>query len=385
MNRLYMWWKILSVVLIIYTIFAGIRVPLKSGIIRVSPDAVTAQGAQDLTFYGYNTQFTQSTQGGAIRVWFSFDDPDSKQDSFSIEASDIRVLNDTMVQVKVVFPAQTPNGDSLYAVGLTLDHPVAGASILPNAIGVRPGKSDSSAVAPTWAADAIHGIHVQKGFSFPYQNILYETIRNLYFHVPMWFCLLFLFIASVWNSLLFLFQPNIESSLQNKPTGIYRWLLERWRQPLAELDRKAAVYAEAGLLFGILGLVTGMLWANYTWGQPWSNDIKQLMTAVALLVYVAYFILRGSFDEPEKGARLAAVYNIFAFASLVPLLYIVPRMFASLHPGATGNPALGSQDLDNTMRAVFYPAIIGWTLLAFWIAELRIRYQRLADKAQGLD
>ena len=79
------------------------------------------------------------------------------------------------------------------------------------------------------------------------------------------------------------------------------------------------------------------------------------------------------------------MYNIFAFSSLIPLLYIVPRMFASLHPGATGNPAFGSQDLDNTMRMVFYPSIIGFSLLGFWIAELRIRYRRLEDKAMDLD
>jgi heme exporter protein C len=177
----------------------------------------------------------------------------------------------------------------------------------------------------------------------------------------MWFALMFLFIASVIYSILFLLNPKLD------------------------FDRKAAAYAETGLLFGGLGLVTGMLWAQYAWGAAWSGDIKQTMTAVALLIYLAYFILRRSFDEPEKGARLAAVYNIFAFASLVPLLYIVPRMFASLHPGATGNPAFGSQDLDNTMRLVFYPAILGFTGLGFWIAELRIRYQRLADKAMGLD
>ena len=104
------------------------------------------------------------------------------------------------------------------------------------------------------------------------------------------------------------------------------------------------------------------------------------MTAVALLIYLAYFILRSSFDEPEKGARLAAVYNIFAFASLIPLLYIVPRMFASLHPGATGNPAFGSEDLDNTMRMVFYPAGIGWTLLGFWIASVAYRVEKLQQK-----
>jgi heme exporter protein C len=170
-----------------------------------------------------------------------------------------------------------------------------------------------------------------------------------------------LFTASVWHSLRFLKTRSLDS------------------------DRKAAAYAEAGLLFGIMGLATGMLWANYTWGAPWSNDIKQLMTAVALLIYMAYFILRSSFDEPEKGARLSAVYNIFAFASLIPLLYIVPRMFASLHPGATGNPAFGSQDLDNTMRLIFYPAILGFAGIGFWLAELRFRAKRVEDRLAGVD
>jgi heme exporter protein C len=221
---------------------------------------------------------------------------------------------------------------------------------------VENGRADS-----LWQLHPVENLHVQTGFSYPYQNVIYETIRNTYFHVPMWFALMFLFTSSVWFSLKYL------------------------RDAKPEYDRKAAAYAESGLLFGLLGLVTGMIWANYTWGQPWSNDIKQLMTAVALLIYLAYFILRRSFDDPQKGARLAAAYNIFAFASLIPLLYIVPRMFASLHPGATGNPAFGSQDLDNTMRAVFYPAIIGWTLLGYWVAELRFRIQRLEDKKMGLD
>ena len=144
--------------------------------------------------------------------------------------------------------------------------------------------------------------------------------------LPMWFVLMFLFVASAWNSVQFLRYSNpAQAAALDAKKG----------QSLLDFDRKAAAYAETGLLFGILGLITGMLWAHYAWGAAWSNDIKQLMTAVALLIYLAYFILRRSFDEPEKGARLAAVYNIFAFSSLIPLLYIVPRMFASLHPGAT--------------------------------------------------
>ena len=50
-------------------------------------------------------------------------------------------------------------------------------------------------------------------------------------------------------------------------------------------------YAKTGILFGVLGLITGAIWANYTWGEAWSNDPKQLLAAIALLIYAAYFIL----------------------------------------------------------------------------------------------
>lgn len=350
-----MWWKSLSVVLILYTILAGLRVPLKSGIIRSTPYTITAGKTTQLTFYGYNTRFAAPTGGAPIRVWLTYNE------KTALAASAVAVLNDTVLQASFTPPLQSPDNKTAYHLNAILDHPEAGASILPDAVTVDPPAAGDTATTAAGWADLVQQVHVQKGFSFPYQNIIYETIRCLYFHVPMWFALMFLFVASVFHSIRYLGN--------NK----------------AEADGKAAAYAETGLLFGFLGLLTGMIWANYTWGKPWSNDIKQLMTAVALLIYLAYFILRRSFDDPEKGARLAAVYNIFAFASLVPLLYIVPRMFASLHPGATGNPAFGTQDLDNTMRAVFYPAVLGWILLGFWIAELRARYQSLKDRLLGLE
>jgi heme exporter protein C len=69
---------------------------------------------------------------------------------------------------------------------------------------------------------------------------------------------------------------------------------------------------------------------------------------------------------------------------LVPLLYIIPRMTASLHPGSGGNPAFGSQDLDNTMRMVFYPSIIGWILLGCWIANIQWRTARLYQSVEDI-
>lgn len=349
-----MWWKITSVVLLVYTIIAGFLVPLKSGIERVEPQAAQTGEQTTIRFFGYNTFFARPSDE-PLRVWLYYND------QYALYAKTVRPLNDTILEATFSLPVNLPDGKPFVLLNALVDHPTAGASLLPAALTLRQADTLSAPLDPAWTQTPVEQLHVQKGFSFPYQNILYETIRNTYFHVPMWFVLLFLFAASVWYSVKYL------------------------RRPEPDLDRYAAAYAEVGILFGLLGLVSGMVWANYTWGRPWSNDIKQLMTAVALLVYMAYFILRGSFSDPEKGARLAAVYNIFAFASLIPLLYILPRMFDSLHPGATGNPAFGTQDLDNTMRAVFYPAIIGWTLLGFWIADLRTRYQRLHDRAMGVD
>jgi heme exporter protein C len=134
------------------------------------------------------------------------------------------------------------------------------------------------------------------------------------------------------------------------------------------------------MAFGVLGLVTGMIWANYTWGSPWHGDPKQNMAAIAMLVYVAYFILRGSVTNPDQRARLSAVYNIFAFCAMVPLLFVIPRLTDSMHPGNGGNPGFNAYDLDSSMRWVFYPAVVGWFLLGVWIATLRRRLKLLEER-----
>ena len=109
-----------------------------------------------------------------------------------------------------------------------------------------------------------------------------------------------------------------------------------------------------------------------------------MLAAIALLIYAAYFILRNSVPDFDKRAKLGAVYNVFAFAMLFPTLWIIPRMVESLHPGGQGvegNPAMGGgKDLDPTMRIVFWPAVIGWTLLGVWIATLRIRFEQIKEK-----
>ena len=135
-----------------------------------------------------------------------------------------------------------------------------------------------------------------------------------------------------------------------------------------------------GLLLGVLGLATGAIWAKHTWGQYWSGDIKQNMTAISLLIYLAFFVLRASLEDMNRKYTLSAVYNIFAFVALIPLIFVIPRLTDSLHPGNGGNPALGGEDLDNTLRMFFYPSIIALSLLGTWMATLLVRYERLKEK-----
>jgi heme exporter protein C len=195
----------------------------------------------------------------------------------------------------------------------------------------------------------------------PRLAILHETIRNLYFHVPMWMGMLSVLVISVVFSFMYL------------NTG------------KEEYDLASVECVNTGLLFYALGLVTGMLWAKYTWGEFWSGDPKQNSAAIAFLLYCAYLVLRNSIDEEQKRGKISAIYNIFAFPIMVVLIFVLPRMTDSLHPGNGGNPAFGKYDLDNGMRIAFYPAMAGWSLLAIWIATIRYRIRLIEYKRNSID
>ncbi len=211
-----------------------------------------------------------------------------------------------------------------------------------------------------WKALAVLliGYSIIQGFlgEVPARNILNESIRNLYFHVSMWFAMITMMAVSVIYSIGYLagFKPN--------------------------RDKRAHLFAEMGLVFSFLGITTGAIWAKFTWGAYWTNDPKLNGTAITILIYLAYFILRGSLDDIEKKARISAVYNIFAFVLMVVFIGILPRLTDSLHPGNGGNPGFNQYDLDDKMRLVFYPAVIGWILFGVWVADVRYRLVTIKER-----
>jgi len=343
MFRKLQWWKIVGMLLVLYALIVGMLVPLKTGIESITPSTAVAGKTVQFRTKGYNTTF----QKDKVKAWLKTDE------DFALAASKIEVLSENQLDITFDFFGNLPSNEKVKDFTLILNSPEDGSSVLPSAVFLT--RNDT--LTSTLTNVAIEGLTKNTKFTFPFRNILGETIRNTYYHVPLWFGMFALLIASVVYSIRYL-----------------RFFRE-------EDDQKAMSLVSVGILYGCLGLLTGAVWAKNTWGAYWSWDVKQNMAAIAVLLYFAYNVLRGSFDDQEKRARLSAVYNIFAFAAMIPLIFVIPRMTDSLHPGNGGNPAIGSQDLDNTMRMIFYPACIGFIFIGFWMSDLYFRYVKLKSKA----
>lgn len=184
-------------------------------------------------------------------------------------------------------------------------------------------------------------------------TMIRETMRNLFYHVGMWFGMFILLTIGFIYSI--------------------RYLL-KFRE---EEDLVAVESVNVGLLFGILGILTGMVWASFTWGSPWVKDPKLNGAALGIFIYLAYLILRGSIGDPHKKAKVSAVYNILAYVLWIVFVMIMPRMAGeSIHPGKDTSPVL-PMHLEPSLRIVFYPAMLGWILLGIWIMNLRVRFRRI--------
>lgn len=342
------WWKILGVLLLIYSFIIGMLIPLKPGIADVQPSNVKSGQMLNLKVTGYNTFYTQAD--GKLRAWLKMND------ELSLSATQIKAISDNELSLQFQIPVVLPINQKVKEFVLVIDDPINGTSIMPNAVFITQANANTAPAENIWTTNLIENLHQKEGMTYPYRNILSETIRNTFYHIPFWFAMMIIFVISMVYSAMFLSSSN------------------------PDYDYKANAFTQVGILYGILGLITGAIWAKHTWGSYWSFDIKQNMAAISMLVYLAYYVLRSSFEDEEKKARISAVYNIFAFATLIPLLFVIPRLVDSLHPGNGGNPGFGGDDLDNTMRMILYPATIGWTLFGTWMANIIYRMQVLREK-----
>jgi len=186
----------------------------------------------------------------------------------------------------------------------------------------------------------------------PLVPVLQETTRVLYFHIPSaWITVLALGWSMI-NSMLYLIRRDLKH------------------------DDHAASAAELGLVFCIVATVTGSIWAKSMWGSWWNWDPRETSIFFVLLIYGAYLALRGSIEGEEKRARLSAIYSIVAFVAVPPLIFVVPRIYSTLHPDPIINSS-GKIDMDPMIRWCFFSMLLGFTFLFSWLQSLRVRVFRL--------
>lgn len=181
----------------------------------------------------------------------------------------------------------------------------------------------------------------------PLAQGLGEYTRILYFHVPTAWVTVIAFLLG----------------------AVYSFLYLKRRDLL--MDQYAEAASQLGFLFCILATITGSVWAKMSWGSFWNWDPRETSIFILLLVYAAYFALRSAIEHPERRAALGSVYSLLAFITVPFFVFIVPRIYASLHPDPLINTE-GKIKMDGKMLTVFLSSLFGFTVIFFWMFKTKL-------------
>jgi heme exporter protein C len=156
-------------------------------------------------------------------------------------------------------------------------------------------------------------------------------------------------------------------------------------------DRLALSSVEIGLPLMTITLITGMVWAKPIWNTWWTGDPRLNSMAVMWLLYAAYLTLRGAISSPEQRARLASVYGILAFVSVIYVFMVIRIRTDTLHPVVIGpspvNPSAKGEFEVRTDLHIGMTLGIGsifWMLTAFTLIWHRVRMENMAERVQML-
>lgn len=352
------WWKITGILLVCGSLVGGLFIPLKPDI---NIDGIAHLNSGDIgviKIIGKNTHFDSLN---LPQIYLK-----NRKKNFLTKAKKIEVTENGL-NASFYIPAVTDT----FEVNLICADKINGYMEVDGAAVAFPtlGIDSNPKAVETFDTSILY--YKAAGTFFPSRVVLNESIRNLIFHVPMWFAMIFLLGLSFFYSIKFLNASSNESIE----------LDELFVQKKNEYQLKAYYTTVAGVIAGILGCITGSMWARATWGSYWPYDPKLIGVAVGMLIYFAYFFLRANINDPSKKDRISAVYSVFVYPIFISLIVIMPKIAAqSLHPGSGDTVAVKDYDLDNTMRMFFYPAVIGWIFIYLWIAEIMFRLRKLDIK-----
>ena len=182
----------------------------------------------------------------------------------------------------------------------------------------------------------------------PAEGFIGESSRIVFFHVPCAWTAALAFVVAAAYSLAYLVRRNPRS------------------------DRIAEAAVRLGLLFAVLTIVTGSVFAKIMWGAYWNWDPRQSSYLLLIFLYAAYLFLRAAIDDPERRARIGAAYALFAAVLMPFLVFVAPRVTESLHPQTVINTE-GKILMDTPTKTVFFAGLVGFTALFLWLLQLETR------------
>ena len=181
-------------------------------------------------------------------------------------------------------------------------------------------------------------------FIVPPAEGLGNYVRIAFFHIPTaWVAVVAFFGAAYWGA---------------------RYLKTRELR----YDAKSARSAILGLIFTLMATVSGAVFSKLTWGAYWNWDPRQTTIFVLILIYGAYLTLRMTMRDERARASSSAVYALFSFIAVPFLVFILPRMFFSLHPSPVLNET-GRIDMDAVMLGTLVLSLIDMTLIYIWLMK----------------
>jgi heme exporter protein C len=187
-------------------------------------------------------------------------------------------------------------------------------------------------------------------FHAPQDAMQGDVQRIMYVHVPTAWVAFFAFFVVFAASLVYL-----------------------WKR-LPEADRLAYASAEIGVLFTALTLIDGSIWGKPTWGTWWTWDARLTTTAILLVIYVGYLMLRSFIEEPDRRARLAALVGIVGFID-VPIIYMSVLWFRTLHQPPSIQT--GGVKMPDAMLLTLLVNFGAYTLLYLFFLVKRVRLESL--------
>ncbi len=198
-------------------------------------------------------------------------------------------------------------------------------------------------------------VSIYMAFMFaPPAAILGDTSRIIYFHVPLsWGAVLAFFYSGV-VSIIYLFDKNKKYPL---------------------LVEKAYNSAQVGLTYTVLAIISGSIWAKMMWGSYWNWDPRQTTITVLILIYIAYFSLWSALSNNENRGRICSSYLIFAMITVPFFVFIIPRMYPTLHPNPIINPQK-KLNLDASMRITLLTSGISFTFLYTYLLSIMNKLSR---------